>query len=162
MARPNPVRSIMEAELPSTTYQRRKLFRPSSADITYAYNIINRHVFRNQLRKPKITTGRLGPAWGTCGWYYGEKNPGTQCDIWLADKWFCPQWFIQTLAHEMVHQYQWDIHRFEYHNGKMDKKSGAHGPDFFMFRERFDHYGLYLKQWYGQKRWFKHQDFRKC
>ena len=49
MARPNPIRRIMEAELPSITYQRRKLFRPGIEDINYAYDIINRHVFHKQL-----------------------------------------------------------------------------------------------------------------
>jgi hypothetical protein len=162
MARPNPIRAIMEAELPSITYQRRLSFRPSYADINYAYNICNRYLFDNRLRKPVIQQGSRRQTWGFCQWENDYDNTGSYCTISIMDKWFCPQWFIQTLAHEMVHQYQWDIHRFEYHNGKMDKKSGAHGPDFFMFRERFDHYGLYLKQWYGQKRWFKHQDFKKC
>ena len=162
MARPNPIRAIMEAELPSITYQRRLSFRPSYADINYAYNICNKYLFDNRLRKPVIQQGSRRQTWGFCQWENDYDNTGSYCTISIMDKWFCPQWFIQTLAHEMVHQYQWDIHRFEYHNGKMDKKSGAHGPDFFMFRERFDHYGLYLKQWYGQKRWFKHQDFRKC
>jgi len=162
MARPNPIRAIMEAPLPSITYQRRLQFRPSYADINYAYNICNRYLFDNRLRKPVIEQGSRRQTWGFCQWEEDYDNTGSYCTISIMDKWFCPQWFIQTLAHEMVHQYQWDIHRFEYHNGKMDKKSGAHGPDFFMFRERFDHYGLYLKQWYGQKRWFKHQDFRKC
>jgi len=165
MARPNPIRSIMEAELPSITSQRRKLFRPSSADITYAYNIINRHVFRNQLRKPKITIGRLGPAWGTCGWYYGEKNPGTQCDIWLADKWFCPQWFMNTLAHEMVHQWQWDVYRWDHldeYGREMNVVSAGHGPNFFAWREEFDYYGLNLKTFFRQRKWFLYQDFTKC
>ena len=162
MARPNPIRAIMEAELPSITYQRRLQFRPTYHDINYVYNICNKYLFDNRLRKPVITQGSRRQTWGFCQWENDYDNTGSYCTISIMDKWFCPQWFVQTLAHEMVHQYQWDIHRFEYHNGKMDKKSGAHGPDFFMFRERFDHYGLYLKQWYGQKRWFKHQDFRKC
>ena len=162
MARPNPIRAIMETPLPGITYQRRLQFRPSYADINYAYNICNRYLFDNRLRKPIIQQGSRRQTWGFCQWENDYDHTGSYTTISLMDKWFCPQWFIQTLAHEMVHQYQWDIHRFEYHNGKMDKNSGAHGPDFFMFRERFDHYGLYLKQWYGQKRWFKHQDFRKC
>jgi len=162
MARPNPIRAIMETPLPSLTYQRRKSFRPSYADINYAYNICNRYLFDNRLRKPEIEQGSRRQTWGFCQWEEDYDDTGSYCTIKLMDKWFCPQWFLQTLAHEMVHQYQWDIHRFEYHNGKMDKKSGAHGPDFFMFRERFDYYGLHLKQWYGQKRWFKYQDFLKC
>ena len=80
----------------------------------------------------------------------------------IMDKWFSPSWFLQTLAHEMVHQYQWDIIRWEDHNGKYEKRGGAHGPDFFQFRDRFEYYGLHLKTAHGQKRWFKHQDFRKC
>ena len=66
MSRPNPIRSIMAQELPSITYQRRKLFRPTASDVTYAYNIINRHVFDNVLRKPLIYKGTLRKVWGVC------------------------------------------------------------------------------------------------
>ena len=162
MARPNPIRAIMEAPLPSLTYQRRLSFRPSYADINYAYNICNRYLFDNRLRKPVITQGQRRQVWGFCSWEDDYDHTGSYCKIVLMDKWFCPAWFIQTLAHEMVHQYQWDIHRFEEHNGDYEKNSGAHGPDFFMFRERFDYYGLRLKQWHGQKRWLTYQDWRKC
>lgn len=159
MARPNPIRSIMEAPLPSITYQRHKGFRPSYSDIKYAYNIINRYCFDNQLRMPVIEQGSRRQTWGFCQWEEEYQGNGSYCTIKIMDKWFCPQWFIQTLAHEMVHQYQWDIHRWD-NNVRTD--GGAHGPSFFMFRDRFDHYGLHLKQWYGQKRWFKHQSFYKC
>jgi len=163
MARPNPIRAIMESPLPSITYQRRLSFRPSYADINYVYNKLNLYLFDNQLRVPSIEQGVRRKTWGFCNWEENY-NPytGSYCDIKLMDKWFCEHWFVNTLAHEMVHQYQWDIHRFEYHNGKMDKRGGAHGPDFFMFRERFSHYGLYLKTSHGMKRWFRHQDFNKC
>ena len=162
MARPNPIRAIMESPLPGITYQRRKQFRPGYADINYAYNIINRYCFDNQLRKPEIVQRQLKGVWGFCQWELEEQNNGSHCFINLVDKWFCPQWFIQTLAHEMAHQYQWDVHRWEYYNGKMSTDGGGHGPSFFMWRERFDHYGLDLKTAHGMKRWFKHQDFRKC
>ena len=76
----------MEVELPSITYQRRKQFRPNAADITYAYNLINRHVFHNQLRRPVIRTGRVNHAWGICQWYEREQKNGTFCDLWIADK----------------------------------------------------------------------------
>lgn len=165
MARPNPIRAIMAAPLPSITYQRRKSFRPSDADINYAYNIINRYVFDGELKKPIIKQGTLRRAWGYCQWMEQEHSPGTYCHIKLMDKWFCQQWFMNTLAHEMVHQYQWDIYRWEhldYYGRPMNDKSGAHGPSFYAWRERFEHYGLYLKVSFGQKRWFKHQNFNKC
>lgn len=165
MARPNPIRSIMDSELPSLTYQRRKQFRPGPADITYAYNIINRHVFDGQLRIPVITTGRINHAWGMCSWENTKQSPGTYCKIWLADKWFCPHWFMNTLAHEMVHQWQWDVYRWDhldYHGKEMFTDSGGHGPSFFMWRDRFEYYGLNLKTYFRQKKWFKFQDFNKC
>ena len=154
----------MSEPLPSITYQRRKSFRPSNADVTYAYNIINRYVFDGQLRQPTIQQRTLRKAWGYCNWLDEYKN-GTSCHISLMDKWFCSQWFLNTLAHEMVHQYQWDIYRWEHldlYGRPMYEKSGAHGPSFYAWRERFEYYGLNLKISFGQKRWFKHQDFTKC
>jgi SprT-like family len=165
MARPNPIRRIMEANLPSITYQRRKQFRPGPAEVTYAYNIINRHVFRGQLQRPNIRTGRLGQAWGVCSWHDHEQLSGSSCDIWIADKWYCPQWFMNTLAHEMVHQWQWDVYRWDHieqHGRDIYQKSGGHGPSFYAWRDEFKYYGLDLKIFFRQKKWFKYQDFSKC
>lgn len=165
MARPNPIRAIMEQPLPSITYQRRKLFRPRYADINYAYNIINKYVFNNALAKPDITQRRMVKAWGFCSWEELEQRSGSWTNIHLSDKWFCPQWFMNTLAHEMVHQYQWDVYRWEhldYHGRPMFEGSGAHGPSFYMWREVFDYYGLNLKRHHRMKKWFKYQDFTKC
>ncbi len=165
MARPNPIRRIMSEPLPSITYQRRKSFRPSYQDINYAYNILNKYIFDNELCKPIIVKGTLRRAWGYCQWMPEEHSPGTYCHIKLMDKWFCPQWFMNTLAHEMVHQYQWDIYRWDhidYFGKDIYQNSGGHGPSFYAWREKFAHYGLNLKVSFGQKRWFKHQDFTKC
>jgi hypothetical protein len=165
MARPNPIRAIMEQPLPSITYQRRKSFRPSDSDVNYSYNLLNRYLFDNQLSKPKITQGRLIKCWGVCEWFPIQQKFGTYCTIKLSDKWFCQQWFMNTLAHEMVHQYQWDIYRWEhidYFGKDIYQNSGGHGPSFYMWRDRFETYGLKLKISFGQRRWFKHQDFYKC
>lgn len=165
MARPNPIRSIMAQTLPSITYQRKKNFRPSDVDMVYAYQIINKYVFDGVLRKPVLKQGRLHKAWGLCNWLNKEQINGSWCAISLSDKWFCPQWFMNTLAHEMVHQYQWDVYRWDHlecYGKEMYTGSGAHGPSFYAFRERFEYYDLNLKISFGQKRWFKHQDFTKC
>lgn len=160
MARPNPIRRIMEFPLPSITYQRRLQFRPTYADINYAYNICNRYLFDNQLRRPEITQGTRRKTWGFCIWEDVVQDSGSNCRISIMDKWFCPQWFLNTLAHEMVHQYQWDIGRFDGY--KIHEHSGNHGPSFFAHRERFSYYGLHLKTAHGMKRWFKWQDFTRC
>lgn len=165
MARPNPIRALMAQPLPSITYQRRKYFRPDHHDINYAYKIINKYVFNNALRKPEIIVKQLPKQWGNCLWNAEKQSSGSYCTITLVPNWFCAQWFMNTLAHEMVHQYQWDIYRFDhldYYGRPMYENSGAHGPSFFEWRDQFEYYGLYLKTWFGQKRWFRHQDFTKC
>ena len=163
MARPNPIRSIMEAPLPSLSYQKRLGFRPGPSDVIYAYNIINRFCFDNQLRPPELSMGRVRKAWGYCLWQDYETAPGSNCTIRIMDKWFCPHWFLNTLAHEMVHQWQWDIHRWErYRDGFETDLLGSHGPSFFAWRERFQHYGLHLKSFHRMRKWFKYQDFTRC
>ena len=164
MARPNPIRTIMATPLPGITYQRRKSFRPADADIIYAYNIINKYVFDGVLRRPSLQQGTLRKAWGYCSWEHQEQQNGSWCNIQIMNKWFCPQWFMNTLAHEMVHQWQWDILRWDHLEiGKeMYIGSGAHGPSFFQWRDRFDYYGLNLKRFHRMKKWFAFQDFTRC
>ena len=165
MARPNPIRAIMATPLPSITYQRRKRFRPSDADVIYAYNIINKYVFDGVLRQPNIQQQSLRKVMGYCTWEHEPQESGSWCNIRLMDKWFCSQWFMNTLAHEMIHQYQWDVYRYQHHElygRELFMNSGAHGPTFYEWRDRFEYYDLTLKVSFGQKRWFKHQDFAKC
>lgn len=161
MARKNPIRAIMATPLPGITYQRRKSFRPDCDQVIYAYNILNRHIFDNQLVRPEITLGTIKKALGLCTWEWEQQDSGSFCSIRLMDKWYCVQWFIQTLAHEMIHQYQWDIQKWR--DGEhVYEYSGAHGPSFYQWRDQFAFYDLTLKVSFGQKRWFKHQDFSKC
>ena len=161
MSRPNPIKTIMSIPLPSITAQRQKLFRPTDADLVYAYNIINKYVFDSELARPDISQGTIRKAWGWCAGVDTLYNTGSFCKIRLMDKWFTPQWFMNTLAHEMAHQYQWDCVSTEREaNGQGAIMS--HGPTFFMWRERFEHYDLHLKTAHRMKKWFKYQDFNKC
>lgn len=161
MARPNPIRRIMDSALPTVSYQKQKPFRPALRDVKYAYKIINRHVFNNQLKMPPIQLGITRGYWGMCIGQIQETAPNTFCELRLSDKYFCAQWFMNTLAHEMVHQYQWDIDG-EYRQDQGLDPLMSHGPSFFVWREVMDYYGLYLKTAHGQARWFNHQDFRRC
>jgi hypothetical protein len=107
-------------------------------------------------------TARCRKYWGMCyASYEIVKYRKTYCKIRLMDKWFCKQWLITTLAHEMVHQYQWDI------DGTKREREGkerlmSHGPSFYAHRERLAKHGISLKVGHGQKRWLKHQSFAKC
>ena len=161
MARPNPIRAIMATPLPSVYQQKRKPFRPTDSDLIYAYDTINRYVFDNQLVRPEITQGSIRKAWGWCQGRDVPYETGSYCKIRLMDKWFCPQWFMNTLAHEMAHQFQWDVISLERERYGMEPVM-SHGPTFFIWRERFDHYGLHLKTAHRMRKWFKHQTFSKC
>ena len=165
MARPNPIRKIMSQPLPMISEQRRKCFRPTNKEVIYAYNILNKYLFDNTLYRPNIELGRLRKTWGYCLWQKEQQDTGSYCTIKLSDKWFSPQWCVNVLAHEMVHQYQWDLHRWQHREEfgrEINLNSAAHGPSFFAWRGFMSDFGLDLKTSHGMKRWFKHQDLSRC
>ena len=161
MARPNPIRAMMLAPLPPLTEQRRKSFRPTINEINYTYNILNRYIFDNELKRPPIELGAWKGYWGECTGHDEFTNKGTYCTMKLSDKWFCVQWMVTTLAHEMAHQYEWDVVG-EYYESCGKERRMTHHSAFFLCKERMSYYGINLKTSHSQRRWFKHQDFTKC
>ena len=124
------------------------------------YKLLNFTIFNNELTIPRIdVTSRCRRYWGIC---FGatDKIPyrNTYCKIRIMDKFFCKQWLIMILAHEMCHQYQWDI------LGKQRVAEGkesimSHGPSFFLFKEKLESHGIPLKrEGISQRKWFKHQN----
>ena len=154
---------IMELPLPSITMQKRLQYRPSVNDVIHVYDILNHYAFDNQLTRPKIEIlPRCRKYWGMCmGETSAQAENGSYCKIRLMDKWYCPQWMVTILAHEMAHQYQWDVEGPKReHNGKHWLMS--HGPSFFQFRNRLAECNVPLKTTHASKRWFTHQDMFKC
>ena len=161
MSRTNPIRSLMATELAPVWVQKKKPFRPDADFVNYAYKNLNRYIFDGQLVQPEIQIGTLRKAWGWCIGAHDPEPTGSYCKIRLMDKWYSPQWFMNTLAHEMVHQWQYDI------AGPDRKAIGqqslmSHGPSFFAWRDRFQYYGLHLKTYHHTGKWFKYQNFNKC
>jgi hypothetical protein len=158
MARPNPLRVMMSTELPPKALQRRLPYRPSLDEVEYTYDKLNRYVFDNALRQPEIITGIIQKAWGICyGMTDQDPDTGSNCKIRLTDKWYCVQWMVSTLAHEMCHQYQWDVYgpeREELGKGWLM----SHGPTFLEHRERLTEYQIPLKVCHSRRLWFYHQD----
>lgn len=152
----------MNLPLPTISEQKRLSFRPTLKDAKHVYHQLNEYVFDNELNLPNIDIApRCRKYWGMC---YGDNNlykTGSYCQIRLMDKWYCPQWFVAVLAHEMVHQHQWDIESVnrEYY-GLPSLMS--HGPTFFRFRDKLEHHDIPLKTAHSQRKWFKHQDLFKC
>ncbi len=150
---------IMQSPLPSIRYQKRLLYRPNLDEVMAYYSLLNKHVFSNQMAVPEIELlPRLRNHWGVCFSRY-DKVPcrETYCKIRLINKWFCKQWLVMILAHELCHQYQWDIDRFVRHDeGKEPLMS--HGPSFFKFKPLLAQHGIPLYRTYSINRWFKHQN----
>jgi len=163
MTKKSELSKLMREPLPSIGYQKRLSYRTNVAEVIELYKIINQACFNNKLNMPEIeVTPRCRKYWGMCyGSFEIVKYRKTYCKIRLMDKWFCKQWLITTLAHEMVHQYQWDI------DGTKREREGknrimSHGPSFYAHREKLAKHGISLKMGHGQKRWLKHQRFDKC
>ena len=161
MARPNPLLKMMQEPLPSITFQKRKLYRPDIDEVNYIYNKVNKYVFNNELARPPITLGHYKGFWGECTGHDEFTNRGTYCTIKISKSWFCLQWLVTTIAHEMAHQYEWDIlGDWHEHNGQ-DRRM-THRQAFFTHKAIMAKYGISLKTAHSQRKWFKYQDFSKC
>lgn len=158
MARPNPIRAMMATPLPPKTIQRRMPYRPDLEEVEYTYYILNKYAFDNALKQPCIILKPIHDAWGLCQ-SLAIRNPGYKswCEIKMSDKWYCLQWMVTTLAHEMCHQYQWDIY------GPIREDEGkdwlmSHGPTFLEHRDRLAEYHVPLKTCHSRRKWFIYQD----
>lgn len=153
---------IMDLPLPLLSVQKKFGYRPTQHDVDHVYHLLNEHIYYKELNKPTITlASRCRSYWGMC---YGEDarhlDTYSHCNIKLMDKWYCPQWMVMILAHEMAHQYQWDV------EGPWRDIHGqewlmAHGPTFFSFKNRLAEYKIPLKTAHYSSRWFEHQDLFK-
>ena len=154
---------LMSEPLPSLVLQKRLSYRTTKREVRKLYNIINEEIFNNELPPAKLEIKSYCRGyWGMCmAQGFNPKKKSSQCKIRLSDKWYCKQWLIDTLAHEMVHQYQWDIYSKERAvEGKEPIMS--HGPSFYKFRKHLAEYGIVLKRSSGMKRWFRYQRLDKC
>ena len=153
----------MQEETPSIAYQKRLSYRTDYDEVAYLYRLINYTIFDNELSMPILeVVPNCRKYWGIC--YADNKKPfykRSYCRIRLSDKWFCHHWLISTLAHEMCHQYQWDIiGNYRILEGK--ERMMSHGPSFFYFREELAKNGIALKTAHSQRKWFKHQNLFRC
>lgn len=155
------LQELMLTPLPCKSYQKRLPYRPSQREVERIYNLLNEEIFCGRLKKPEIHLGRLHHAWGWCLGDQSLQKNGSYCMIKLSDKWYCIQWLIITLAHEMSHQYQWDV------IGPKRTIQGkdflmSHGPTFFQHRRKMKQHNIPLKTAFKIKKWFKHQDLSRC
>jgi hypothetical protein len=155
----------MNQKLPNISAQKRLLYRTDLGEVKYLFRILNQEIFNNELPTPEFEVmPRCREYWGLCQAKHIVPNMYSSrsgCLIRLQDKWYCKQWLVATLAHEMCHQYQWDV------ISKQRMKKGlspimSHGPTFFLFKNKLAKHGIALKRAGGTGGWFKHQNMFKC
>lgn len=157
------LKELMSQELPPLTYQRKMSYVTNIRETKALYRLINSSIFSDRLTMPKIQVKpRLRDMWGQCyGADTGYNKNKSRCVILLSERWYCRQWLIMALAHEMVHQWQWDVY------SKRRMKKGlepimSHGPSFHMWKKKFHKHGLPLKEYNDHGKWFKTQHLFKC
>jgi hypothetical protein len=101
------------------------------------FNVLNRELFNNslpQLDEIDIRWRRKAHAW----YDYDEARPGYGTSRLLMNKRYkSKQFFVEVLAHEMVHHYQY------VYNEEM-----GHGSSFLKWRDKFNKKGLNLSKAY--------------
>lgn len=147
---------FMEQDLPTISQQRAKPYRPTVGQARYYFRLLNHVIFHDRLSTSLIVVRRLHGAWGLCKGLHD-----LSCEIHLTDRYYCRQWFLTVLAHEMCHQYQWQVlSTSRQRKGQMPIMS--HGPSFFLFRDHLRRYGIPLKTAVSQSSWFRHQNLFKA
>jgi len=111
-----------------------------------AYDMLNQYVFDNGLDPCPVTVRRTRGYWGMCDGRVVDDECRTN-EIILTKRYPFKAMFINTLAHEMVHQFQWDVlsnERLE--QGKPPIMS--HGPSFYAWRPALKEYNIILTKEY--------------
>lgn len=159
------LKNLMIQDLPNITSQKRLRYRTNQKEVLALFKLINKEVFNNALPMPTLEVqSHCRDYWGMCiakSYILHADKTKSNCIIRLSDKWYCRQWLITTLAHEMAHQYQWDVlgHK-RIKKGKAPLMS--HGPSFFIYKHRMAKYGISLKKSHRMRKWFTYQNLFKC
>lgn len=159
----NELNQLLSEDLPALYLQKRKPYRPSMDEVVYTYKILNKELFNSKLFIPNIIfLNRPKKYVGECkaNTSFPEYTNKSNCAIYLTKNWYCRQFFIAMLAHEMVHQYQWDIESRDRIKNKL-MPTISHGPTFYKHRKKFLKFNLPLKKTFRIDYWFKYQNLLK-
>jgi len=130
----------------------KKIYATTEADIRVWFDIINAAVFRGELTGifSRIRIVRKRGNWA----HYTGHNNGTSksvqeeldgigiiSDLSISKKFPNIHGFINVLAHEMVHHYQ-----FECEGVRFDPSNISHGQSFWKWKDTFRKYGLNLQR----------------
>ena len=123
--------------LKELTYDK-KHFRPTVGDCEKWFVILNTQIFGNKLSP--VTKISFAKSWDfhAVYTYYSKKDPKyPETEIVLEDEFSCMKIFVEVLAHELIHHFQF-----------LHGEPLGHGPSFQAWRDNFKLKGLSLSRIY--------------
>lgn len=113
------------------------IYETTVEDCQKWFNILNRELFNSSL--PKVHEIDIRWRRGAHAWYdYEEGAPGSgTCRLLMNKRYKSKQFFVEVLAHEMVHHYQY-----------INNEEVGHGSSFIKWRGKFNKKGLNLVEAY--------------
>jgi hypothetical protein len=100
------------------------------------FNILNRELFNNSL--PHVDEIDIRWRRGAYAYYdYDERKQNGICKLLMNKRYKSKQFFVEVMAHEMIHHYQY------IYNEEM-----GHGSSFIKWRDKFNKKGLNLVREY--------------
>ena len=117
-------------------------------DAVKTYHLLNKYVFDNVLDRPKFNIKRTRGYWGMCDGRMDILDERFFVEeITLSKKFTHKAMFVATIAHEMVHQWQWEVlNPIRDQEGKPPLMS--HGPSFYQWRPALNKYYIPLTKEY--------------
>lgn len=109
------------------------IYETTEEDCRYWFNVINREIFDNQLTFPDkidIRWRRKAHAYHLIIWNDDKSIETTLC---MSKKYKSKRFFIQVLAHEMIHHWQ-----------ALTGAPVGHGPSFLQWEDKFNRKGMVL------------------
>ena len=130
MARKTKLAKLLESE---ETYE----YETTLRDAKEWFNILNRLLFKNKLPPFDVIDIRWRRT--AHAWYdYDDTRPGYgTTKLLLSKRYKSKQFFVEVLAHEMVHHYQY-----------IYNETVGHGSSFLKWRGKFNKKGLNLVRAY--------------
>ena len=110
---------------------------PTEAEFWHWFGILNRAIFNNSIPNPEeVKFYRLRGDWARCDGYISDVKRHYEYKFNFFHYFKSLQHFIEIIAHEMVHAYEWSVK-----GGLM-----SHGPNFYAWREPLSRYNITLTE----------------
>jgi hypothetical protein len=110
------------------------IYETTEEDCRYWFNVINREIFDNQLTFPDEVDIRWRSGTHAYHWITWNKDSTVKSTkLCMSKKYKSKRFFIQVLAHEMIHHWQ-----------ALTGAPIGHGPSFLQWEERFAKKGMVL------------------